>query len=237
MWGPDAEAHPRFATAIRASATIVPGDVLVVPAFWWHAVESLSPALSISVRVDRTSLLEVWYEILDALHHMGLFHAQWEEEEAQPEGGGQQEEEGEGGVEGMVPHHEPEDAGGSIGRVARCTCHRDVVHMETLQDLLTGTSHSGHTSHSDDHVDGRGAGRGEGEAEDEDEDDEEVVRGAERGVPELCWRCCDSWGEAIASPQHGCLPRYEACYEAFDDDEMDEFLECVQEQEEQEEER
>ena len=160
----------------------MPGDVLVVPAFWWHAVESLSPTLSISVRVDRTSLLEVWYEALDALHHAGLYHAQSErgEESSDPE-----------------------------SRVARCTCHRDVVHMETLEDLIAGTSHRSFAP----------ADAGSEDAEREPE---------ERGVPELCWECCDSWEEAIAEPhESGCLPRYEECYERYDDEEKEEFLECV----------
>ena len=136
------------------------------------------------MRVDRTSLLEVWYEALDALHHAGLYHTHTEESS------------------------DPQS------RVARCTCHRDVVHMETLEDLIAGTSH-------------RSFAQADAASEDV------VVRAAERetevrGVPELCWECCDSWEEAIAEPhESGCLPRYEECYERYDDDEKEEFLECV----------
>ena len=173
-----------------ASATVVPGDVLVVPAFWWHAVESLSPAVSISVRVDRTSLLELWYEALDALHHAGLYHPQWDWQ-----------------------HGSDEDSVKT--RVARCTCHRDVVHMETLEDLITGTTR--HRSHRNE------------DAASEDQDTRAVERDPEeRGLPELCWECCDSWAEAIARPhENGCLLRYEECYERYDDDEKEEFLQCV----------
>ena len=68
---------PEYAHADHVHVTIEPGDLLVVPPYWWHAVESLSPALSVSVRVDRTSWTEIVSEMLDTLHVVGLWPLPW----------------------------------------------------------------------------------------------------------------------------------------------------------------
>ena len=146
-----------------------------------HAVESLSPAISVSVRVDRTSLRELYFEALDALHHRGLYRADWATS-------------GEDGGEGR----------------AGCTCHRDVVKMETIGawDERAGGEQGD-------------AERGAPKAR------RESGQSSPRGFPERCWDCCDSWEEAIGEERHGCLPEYGPCYAAFEEHQRAEFIECA----------
>ena len=42
---PDLDRHPRFAAAMRhaKTASLQPGDALLIPGMWWHHVESLAP--------------------------------------------------------------------------------------------------------------------------------------------------------------------------------------------------
>ena len=42
---PDLDRHPRFAAAMRhaKTASLKPGDALLIPSMWWHHVESLAP--------------------------------------------------------------------------------------------------------------------------------------------------------------------------------------------------
>ena len=37
---PDLERFPRFVEAKRTQCVLRPGDVLFMPAFWWHEVQS-----------------------------------------------------------------------------------------------------------------------------------------------------------------------------------------------------
>ena len=45
---PDVEAYPHFADATPAVVTVRAGEILFMPAFWWHHVTSLSVSISIS---------------------------------------------------------------------------------------------------------------------------------------------------------------------------------------------
>ena len=45
---PDLDAHPLFAGARAWDAVLGPGDVLVIPARWWHYVRSLTVSASIN---------------------------------------------------------------------------------------------------------------------------------------------------------------------------------------------
>lgn len=73
MWDVDEKQYPRFRDAVRAHVVIEPGDVLVVPAYWWHAVESLTESISVSARVDNTRVTELWDSVLNKLHKLGLY--------------------------------------------------------------------------------------------------------------------------------------------------------------------
>lgn len=45
---PDLERFPRFAQARRLRVVLEPGDILFVPAWWWHSTLSLSPSISVN---------------------------------------------------------------------------------------------------------------------------------------------------------------------------------------------
>lgn len=50
IWDPDLDRHPRYEKAAGSAraATLYPGDIIFIPALWWHAVESLE-ALNVLV--------------------------------------------------------------------------------------------------------------------------------------------------------------------------------------------
>lgn len=45
---PDLDRFPRFANATAYEALLQPGDVLYVPQYWWHYVESVTPCVSLA---------------------------------------------------------------------------------------------------------------------------------------------------------------------------------------------
>src|SRR4051812_3904301 len=45
---PDADTHPRFLDVPRWQAELGPGDLLYLPAFWWHHVRSLDVSVSVN---------------------------------------------------------------------------------------------------------------------------------------------------------------------------------------------
>ena len=45
---PDLDKHPRFVEAQRHEVALGPGDLLFLPAFWWHHVRSLDVAISLN---------------------------------------------------------------------------------------------------------------------------------------------------------------------------------------------
>lgn len=46
---PDYNLHPEFKKAKPIEFTINPGEVLFIPAYWWHCVTSLEPSISVSL--------------------------------------------------------------------------------------------------------------------------------------------------------------------------------------------
>ena len=53
---PDYERFPNFAHTKRLKCTLKPGDVLYMPAFWWHEVQSYPDALE-----QRNLAVNYWY--------------------------------------------------------------------------------------------------------------------------------------------------------------------------------
>ena len=45
---PDFKKHPKFAEAKQLECILAPGDMLFIPAKFWHYVRSLSPAISVN---------------------------------------------------------------------------------------------------------------------------------------------------------------------------------------------
>ncbi len=46
---PDLEKFPKFAKANSMECVLEPGDILYIPACWWHNVITLAPSISINV--------------------------------------------------------------------------------------------------------------------------------------------------------------------------------------------
>ena len=129
------------------------------------------------MRVDRTSILELFYEALDGLHHAGMYRSDW------------------------TRHNHDKGPG--------CTCHRNVVRMETSSDLTAGTTAAMARAQEN----SRAGGQVNTMAR------KEIGLGVAKGSPERCWDCCDSWKDAVSSAKNGCLASYAECYEAYEDDE------------------
>jgi hypothetical protein len=75
----DLERYPKFRTALEHArvAVLEPGDVLVIPPFWWHHVESFSP-MHVMVNnfvtiTPHISVLEIWKCFSEAFRE--LVHA------------------------------------------------------------------------------------------------------------------------------------------------------------------
>ena len=61
---PDFEKHPRFKEATPLECVLSPGELLYIPPFWWHQVESVDAAVSINF----------WWQprFVQCLHPMGI---------------------------------------------------------------------------------------------------------------------------------------------------------------------
>lgn len=62
---PDLRRHPRIAEVAVVEATVMPGDFLLIPVGWWHAVDSLSTSISLSFQnfaVDGAPVVWRWRE-------------------------------------------------------------------------------------------------------------------------------------------------------------------------------
>lgn len=58
---PDARRHPDFSRAAVASCVVGPGDALLIPVGWWHAVRALDVSLSVTfVHFDRPERNVQW---------------------------------------------------------------------------------------------------------------------------------------------------------------------------------
>jgi hypothetical protein len=48
---PDLARFPRFSGASPVEATLEPGDVLLVPKYWWHCVYAVEPSVNLSIQI------------------------------------------------------------------------------------------------------------------------------------------------------------------------------------------
>ena len=84
---PDYSKHPRFRDALVLTATLVPGDALYIPAYWWHHVKSSANAASqqqdsagLAPQVPRTMAVNMWYPCHHAVYETTM--RVWEDEAA-----------------------------------------------------------------------------------------------------------------------------------------------------------
>ena len=57
---PDERRFPRFALADPVEATLSPGDVLLVPKYWWHCVYAVDPSVNLSTHFRWDGELSPW---------------------------------------------------------------------------------------------------------------------------------------------------------------------------------
>jgi hypothetical protein len=63
----DLAPYPRFSRATVYEATLQPGDVLFMPAMWWHHLHALTPSISVSHHRGETFALSAYFRILGSL--------------------------------------------------------------------------------------------------------------------------------------------------------------------------
>lgn len=59
---PDLEKFPLFREAIGLEAILDPGDILFLPAFWWHQARSLALSINVNMWVSTQKVSEFWNE-------------------------------------------------------------------------------------------------------------------------------------------------------------------------------
>lgn len=57
---PDLARFPRFAGADPVEATLAPGEVLLIPKYWWHCVYTVEPAVNLSTHFRWAGELSPW---------------------------------------------------------------------------------------------------------------------------------------------------------------------------------
>lgn len=57
---PDLGRFPRFASADPVEATLAPGEVLLIPKYWWHCVYAVEPAVNLSTHFRWDGELAPW---------------------------------------------------------------------------------------------------------------------------------------------------------------------------------
>ena len=70
--GPDRVACPRYAASEARVVDVSPGDVLFIPPFFWHTVETLSPSLSLST-------ISRWPELYESMNAIYAYDYLWDE--------------------------------------------------------------------------------------------------------------------------------------------------------------
>jgi hypothetical protein len=57
---PDLARFPRFAHATPVEATLEPGQILLIPKYWWHCVYAVEPAVNLSTHFRWDGELSPW---------------------------------------------------------------------------------------------------------------------------------------------------------------------------------
>src|SRR4029077_15514109 len=57
---PDLEKYPRFADARALACEQGPGEVVFVPKFWWHCVETLESSINLTTSAETRNVPRLW---------------------------------------------------------------------------------------------------------------------------------------------------------------------------------
>ena len=59
---PDLDKFPRFKEISGLEAKLQPGDILFIPAFWWHQARTITTAINLNRWVFTANICKTWQE-------------------------------------------------------------------------------------------------------------------------------------------------------------------------------
>ncbi|MBD2293374.1 cupin-like domain-containing protein [Anabaena sphaerica FACHB-251] len=57
---PNLSKYPLFDDVTGLEAVLAPGDILFIPAFWWHQARSITPSINVNMWVYTHKICEIW---------------------------------------------------------------------------------------------------------------------------------------------------------------------------------